>query len=1020
MNHKLLLFYFLLMTFATAYSQNIGLYEQFNGRYDFTFTGNTLNTQENNGASECTINTFSSAALNLNTGDAVQRAYLYWAGSGTGDFDVKLNGQDITAQRNFPLTAVNTDGGTRQYFSAFADVTTLVQAAGNGNYTLSDLDLTNVIVTDPYCGIKTNFGGWVIVIFYTNPNLPINQLNLYDGLQYVPTAINISLPSINVVDNIGAKIGFVAWEGDSLLDNQETLSVNGSILSNDLNPPTNAFNSTNSITGSNQLYNMDLDVYDIQDLITIGDQTAEIQLTSGADFVMINAIITKLNSQLPDATVQVDDILQTCNSRTIKVDYTVYNVNSTLALPADTPVAIYIDGVYFDFFKTTAIIPVGGSESGTITLEIPADVPLTFQLLLNADDIGNGTGVVTETNEANNSFVMNVTLWTSPPLVAPPDVTACNPGNGFGTFDFSGYEESLKNSPTDTVTFYLTQVAADAGGNNNITNPEAFTATSNQQQIFVRLEDENGCFTVKSFRLLTVICPDATITINNIIQECNSRIITLNYTVFNTNGDAALPTGTPLSFYADDVFITSVPTAVAVPAGGSINGTITLTIPQGIPVAFNLFAVVDDNGNGTGIVLEKDENNNTAILQVTLWLSPPLQQPDDITVCETDNNTNIGIFNFSGYLQSLKNEPDDVVTFHTNAQDAEVGTNAITNPGAYTSDANPDEIFVRLENKYGCFSVSSFSLIAVDCLFPDGTVVLGEVVKSCDSRLITVAYSINNFNSFDVLPSGTPVAIYANGEFLNYTETLLDIPIDGSEAGTINLTIPNYVPADFQLTFVVDDTGDGTGIVIETDENNNGAAVNIILLTSPVLVKPATVVSCNEGSGFATFDFSGYEEQLKNNTTDIVTFYKTQDNTVNDTDRIYNTSSFNNDTNPQTIYVRLDNGVCFTTGEFMLLARKCPPTTYNYVTPNGDGVNDTFFIKGLRNIFFNFKLSIYNRWGNLVWTGDHSKADWDGIASEDKVGSEGTTLPAGTYYFVLELNDPDYPEPIVDWVYVTR
>jgi hypothetical protein len=43
------------------------------------------------------------------------------------------------------------------------------------------------------------------------------------------------------------------------------------------------------------LYNMDLDVY-TQNNINIGDTSAQIQLTSGQDFVMINAIVTKLNS----------------------------------------------------------------------------------------------------------------------------------------------------------------------------------------------------------------------------------------------------------------------------------------------------------------------------------------------------------------------------------------------------------------------------------------------------------------------------------------------------------------------------------------------------------------------------------------------------------------------------------------------------------------------------------------------------------------------------------------------------
>ena len=139
-----------------------------------------------------------------------------------------------------------------------------------------------------------------------------------------------------------------------------------------------------------------------------------------------------------------------------------------------------------------------------------------------------------------------------------------------------------------------------------------------------------------------------------------------------------------------------------------------------------------------------------------------------------------------------------------------------------------------------------------------------------------------------------------------------------------------------------------------------------------------------------------------------------------DLDRIYNLTDFKTTENPQRIYVRLDNSTCHTTASFLLRTKKCKPVTYNYITPNGDGYNDNFVVDGLRNVFPNFKMKIFNRWGNLVWTGDHSKADWDGIATEQKVGSEDTTVPNSTYYFVLELNDPDYPDPITDWIYVTK
>src|SRR5690606_14097590 len=118
--------------------------------------------------------------------------------------------------------------------------------------------------------------------------------------------LNFSLSSLNVIDNVDAKIGFIAWEDDSSLADNETLRINGNILSNPpLNPANNAFNGTNSITGNNELYNMDLDIYEIQNYIQAGDQTAEIALTSDRDFVMINAVVTKLNSQVPDANIVI-------------------------------------------------------------------------------------------------------------------------------------------------------------------------------------------------------------------------------------------------------------------------------------------------------------------------------------------------------------------------------------------------------------------------------------------------------------------------------------------------------------------------------------------------------------------------------------------------------------------------------------------------------------------------------------------------------------------------------------------
>ena len=75
---------------------------------------------------------------------------------------------------------------------------------------------------------------------------------------------------------------------------------------------------------------MDLDYYDLNGLINIGDTTIDITLQSLQDFVMVNNIITAVNSELPDATITIDGTAVVCeNDQNMNVDYTVFNVNST-------------------------------------------------------------------------------------------------------------------------------------------------------------------------------------------------------------------------------------------------------------------------------------------------------------------------------------------------------------------------------------------------------------------------------------------------------------------------------------------------------------------------------------------------------------------------------------------------------------------------------------------------------------------------------------------------------------------
>ena len=504
---------------SVAQAQDIELFEQFNGRYDYTAFGNTLNIFENNlDDSFCEILESSSADLNLSADQTPIAAYLYWAGSGVADTQIMVNDVEVISEVNYSVEFSTTS--TLEYFACFADVTDLILDQGNTTYTLSELDISETLLNDPgYCSNRTNFAGWSIYVIYEEASLPLNQVSLFQGLEIINTVVNektIILENINVLDNQGARIGFLAWEGDDNLNFGESLSINGNILSNPpLNLADNAFNGTNTFTGSSEFYNADLDVYDIQDNISIGDTSATIQLTTGdfdengifrADLIILNNIITVLNSQLPDATITLDPIDLDCDTGMVEVDYTVFNTNSTDPLPAGTPIAFYIDGELVGQASTLTEIPIGGSEDGSILIDLSSFENINLELLAVVDDDGTGMGTVNETDEDNNTFIEIIEVINSAPVIPLPDLLDCDLGMNMAVYDLESQLELIPAEyDTSTASFYENILDAEQS-TNEIFNPEAYNNLSSPQTIYIRIES-SPCFQLFEFQLMVENCP---------------------------------------------------------------------------------------------------------------------------------------------------------------------------------------------------------------------------------------------------------------------------------------------------------------------------------------------------------------------------------------------------------------------------------------------------------------------------------------------------------------------------------
>jgi len=88
----------------------------------------------------------------------------------------------------------------------------------------------------------------------------------------------------------------------------------------------------------------------------------------------------------------------------------------------------------------------------------------------------------------------------------------------------------------------------------------------------------------------------------------------------------------------------------------------------------------------------------------------------------------------------------------------------------------------------------------------------------------------------------------------------------------------------------------------------------------------------------------------------------------------------------------------------------------NAFSPNSDGINDYWVIRGIEGYPKN-KVRIYNRWNNRVFEKKGYDNDWDGTNQMQIYFGDGR-LPEGTYFYILDLGDGK--KPFTGFVYIKR
>lgn len=82
------------------------------------------------------------------------------------------------------------------------------------------------------------------------------------------------------------------------------------------------------------------------------------------------------------------------------------------------------------------------------------------------------------------------------------------------------------------------------------------------------------------------------------------------------------------------------------------------------------------------------------------------------------------------------------------------------------------------------------------------------------------------------------------------------------------------------------------------------------------------------------------------------------------------------------------------------------------ISPNADGANDEWIIDGIE-LFPDCIVEVYNRWGELLFQSVGYKENWKGTYN-------GQELPVGTYYYIIDLKDPIFPDAFTGPITILR
>ena len=499
-----------------------------------------------------------------------------------------------------------------------------------------------------------------------------------------------------------------------------------------------------------------------------------------------------------------------------------------------------------------------------------------------------------------------------------------------------------------TVSYHLTDLDALSGASPIMNTSMYENITPNLQTIYVRVTNNTtGCFTNHtSFDLIVNPLPIANFVDD--LEVCDDNTDGSAQNGFSQSFDLELQTAGILGMQDPAQFSVTYHASLADAQAGAL--PLGSPFSNSVPFSQVIYARVYNSltGCANGI------SNFNAIVNP----EPTTENASNLSYCDDDSDGD----DTNGFVQNIDldsqitdilgplQDPDDFnVTFHETQMDATDGTDALSSPYTNTT-ANQQTIYVRVENKdTGCVN-DDFTFDVIVNPLPKFKVTSPQIVCL----------------------SGPPLTLFIENPDAVY-DYVWTAP-NGEESFGEEITITSG-----GLYTVTATTTNGTGCTRTREIQVNESIVATITEADVTIVDDSdnnsiTIDPTNLGIGdyqYALINENGLQTAFQ----DIPVF-------ENLSGGFY------------TIVVQDKNG-CRPDANLIVSVIEYP----KFFTPNNDGINDTWAIKGANSTFYpSAQINIFNRFGKIVAQIDVDNPGWDGTYG-------GKRLPSDDYWFSIMLVD---------------